>query len=148
MNTPVHTSTAKQPYYVFFLWHAVSMVGTRLPSINGEEDDMAIAHRIIKETHKKMTRKSRSVVNRKHKEQRVEQDALVWVKQETTDPGVCKKLNVWWNGPYQVVEVLRNGGTYIVKDLFSGQQLQWAAEKIKLYHGDEEWLLEPQNTTF
>ena len=95
-----------------------------------------------------MTRKYRDVVNRKRKEQKVEQGALVWVKRETTDPGVCKKLSVRWNGPYQVVEVLRNGGAYIVKDPFTSQQLQRVAEKIKPFHGDEQWLIESQDITF
>ena len=120
-------------------------MGTRLPTVNGEEDDIAVAHRIIRETHEKMTRKYRDVVNRKRKEQKVEQGALVWVKRETTDLGVCKKLSVRWNGSYQVVEVLRNGGAYIVKDPFTSQQLQRVAEKINPFHGDEQWLIEPQD---
>ena len=47
-----------------------------------------------------------------------------------------------------MVEVLRGGGAYVVKDPFTGQQLQRAAEKIKPFYGDDQWVLEPQNTTF
>ena len=43
---------------------------------------------------------------------------------------------------------MRNGGAYVVKDPFTGQQLQRAAEKIKPFYGDDLWVLEPQNTTF
>ena len=46
------------------------------------------------------------------------------------------------------MEALRNGGAYVVKDPFTGQQLQRAAEKIKLFHRNEQWLLEQQNMTF
>ena len=97
---------------------------------------------------KKMSRKYRSVANRKRKEQKVKVDALVWVKRETTEQGVCKKLGVRWDGPYRVVEVMRGGGAYTVQNPFTGQRLQRAAEKIKPFQGDEQWLLEPQNTTF
>ena len=148
MNAAVHTSTAQQPYYAFFSRHAPRTVGSRLPDVEGGEDDLAIAHRLIRETHEKMTRKYRCVANRGRKEQKVELDALVWIKRETAEAGVCKKLSVRWDGPYKVVEVMRNGGAYVVKDPFTGQQLQRAAEKIKPFYGDDLWVLEPQNTTF
>ena len=148
MNAAVHTTTGCQPYFAFFSRYAPSLVGSRLPVVDGEEDDLTVAHRIIRETHEKMSRKYRSIANRNRKDQRVEAESLVWVKRETTDPGVCKKLCVRWDGPYRVVQVLREGGAYIVQNPFTGQKLQRAAEKIKPYYGDEQWLLEPQNTTF
>ena len=95
-----------------------------------------------------MTRKYRSAANRKRKEQKVDSGALVWIKRETTESGVCKKLCVKWNGPYQVVEVLRNGGGYVVKDPFTGQMLQRAAEKVKPFCGEEEYVVESQDTVF
>ena len=87
-------------------------------------------------------------MNRKRKEQRVDVGALVWIKRETTESGVCKKLSVTWNGPYQVVEVLRNGGGYIVKNPFTGKQVQRAAEKVKPFYREEQYLVEPQDTVF
>ena len=42
-----------------------------------------------------------------------------------------------------MIEVLTSGSVYIVKNIFTGQELQRAAEKIKPYLGSEEWLLEP-----
>jgi len=148
MNAAVHTSIAQQPYFAFFSRHAPRLVGTRLPTIDSEEDDLVIARRIIRETQEKMTRKYRGVANRKRKEQRVDIGALVWVKRETTESGVCKKLSVRWNGPYEVVEVLRNGGGYVVKDPFTGQLLQRAAEKVKPFCGEEQYLVEPQDSVF
>jgi len=148
MNAAVHTSTGHQPYYAFYSRHAPRLVGTRLPTVEGEEDDVTIAHRIIRETHEKMSRKYGSVANRKRKEQKVDVDALVWVKRETTEQCVCKKLSVRWDGLYGVVEVMREGGAYIVQNPFTGQRFQRAAEKIKPFLGDEQWLLEPQNITF
>lgn len=148
MNTAVHTSTDQQPYYAFFSRHAPRTVGMRLPSVDGEEDDVSIAHRIIREIHEKMTQKYRSVANRGRKDQVVDKDALVWVKRETLESGVSKKLSVRWDGPYKVVEVSRDGGAYLVENPFTGQKLQRAAEKIKPFHGDEQWIVEPQNTSF
>ncbi len=58
------------------------------------------------------------------------------------------KLCVKWNGPYKVVEVLRDGGGYIVKDPFTGQMSQRAAEKVKTFGGSEEYVVEPQDTVF
>ncbi len=105
MNAAVHTSTAQKPYLAFFSRPA--------PTITGEEDDISIARRVIKETQEKMTRKYREVVNRKCKEQKVNSGPLVWVKREVNEPGVCKKLYVTWNGPYQVVEVLRDDRVFL-----------------------------------
>ena len=68
MNATVRTSTAQQLYYAFFSRHASRTVGDRLPAVGGEENDTAMAHRIIRETQEKMIRKYRSVVNRKRKE--------------------------------------------------------------------------------
>ncbi len=63
-------------------------------------------------------------------------------------PYLCKKLCVKWNGPYKIVEVLRDGGGYIVKEPFTGQMLQRAAEKVKTFGGSEEYVVEPQDTVF
>ncbi len=111
MNAAVHTSIAQQPYFAFFSRPAPRSVGTRLPTITGEEDDISIALRVIKETQEKMTRKYHEVAYRKRKEQILNSGALVWVNREGNEPGVCKKLCVKWNGAYQayqVVEVLRD----------------------------------------
>ena len=148
MNAAVHTSIAQQPYFAFFSRHAPRLVGTRLPTVDGEVDDFDVARQVIRETHEKMTQRYRRVANRKRKEQRVDIGALVWIKRETTESGVCKKLSVRWNGPYQVVEVLRHGGGYVVKDPFTGKQVQRAAEKVKPFYGEEQYLVEPQDTVF
>ncbi|MPC55650.1 hypothetical protein E2C01_049593 [Portunus trituberculatus] len=135
MKAAVHTSTTQQP--------APHMVGNRLPTVDGEESDLDIARRVIRETHEKITQKYWSVANRKHKEQRLDVGKLVWVKRETTDSGVCKKLGVKWNELYKVIEVLRNRGGYVVTDPFTEQLLQRAAEKLKPFYGEEQYLLEP-----
>ncbi len=92
MNAAVHTSTAQQIYFAFFSRPAPRVMGMRLPTLTGEEDDISIARRVIKETQEKMTRKYREVANQKRKEQKVNSGALVWVKREVNEPGVCKKL--------------------------------------------------------
>ncbi len=120
-------------------------MGTRLPTITGEADDISIPRHVIKETQKKMTRKYREVANRKRKKRKVNSGALVWVKRDVNEPGVCKKLCDKWKSPYKVVKVLRDGGGYIVKDPFTGQMLQRAAEKVKTFGGSE---VEPQDAVF
>ncbi len=71
MNAAVHTSTAQQPYFAFFSRTAPRVVGTGLPTLTCEEDDISIARRVIKETQEKMTRKYSEVATRKRKEQKV-----------------------------------------------------------------------------
>ncbi len=61
---------------------------------------------------------------------------------------MCKKLCVKWNGPYKEVEVLRDGGGYIVKDQFTEQMVHRTAEKVKPFGGSEEYVVEPQGTVF
>ncbi len=148
MNAAVHTSIAQQPFFAFFSRHAPRVVGARLPAVDGDEQDVDVVRRLIRETHEKMTRKYRNAANRKRKEQKVDIGALVWVKRETTESGVCKKLCVRWDGPYKVVEVLRGGGGYVVKDPFSGKMVQRAAEKIKQFHSEEEYVVAAQDTVF
>ncbi len=148
MNVAVHTSTSQQLYFAFFSRPAPRVVGTRLPTITGGENDISIARRVIKETQEKMTRKYREVANRKCNEQKVNSSALVWIKREVNEPGVCKKLCVKWNGPYKLVEVLRDGGGYIVKDPLTGQMLQRADEKVNPFGGSEEYVVESQDTVF
>lgn len=60
-------------------------------------------------------------------------DTFVWVKAKSIVPGTCAKLNVPWQGPYRVREVLQDGIAYVLEDLFTGQVLQRSAEKIKSY---------------
>ncbi|MPC63915.1 hypothetical protein E2C01_058024 [Portunus trituberculatus] len=148
MNAAVHTSTAHQPNLTFFSRPPMRMVRTRLPTVIGKESDLDIARRVIRETHEKITREYRSVAIRKCKEQKVELGVLVWVKRETTESRVCKKLCVKWNGPYTVVEALRNYGGYVLKDHFTGQLLKRTAKKRKPFHGEEHYLQEPQDTIF
>ena len=58
-------------------------------------------------------------------------------------PCTSRKLNPKWAGPYKTIEVFRDGGAYLLENIFTGQKVQRAAEKIKPYVGKEEWLLAP-----
>lgn len=91
-----------------------------------------------------MARRYRAVANRTRKNQKMEAGALVWVRVEVTQPSTSRKLNVKWKGPYRVVEVMRNGGAYVLTKVFTGQEIQRAAEKVKPYNGSEEWLVGAQ----
>ena len=148
MNSAVHGTTGHQPYFAFFARHAPRNVGIRLPEVEGEPDDKEAVLEVIRETQEEMCRRYRTVANRGRKDISVQEGALVWVKRETGIPGTSRKLNVRWGGPYRVVEVIRGGGAYLVEDVFTGQKIQRAAEKIKVYHGDEGWILNPQERVF
>ena len=142
LNQAVHTSVGCQPYFAFFGRHAPRSLGTHLPSIDGEQDEVAVAQGIIRETHQTMCRKYLSRANEGRRNQAVSEGALVWVRSEVSTPGTCRKLNTRWLGPYRVVEVVRGGSAYVVENLFTGQLVQRAAEKIKPYVGQAQWLCE------
>ena len=146
MNQAVHTSTGVQPYFAFFSRHVPRILGAKLPSVEGEKDEVEIAHEIIRETHKKMTRKYREVANRKRKNQAVSEGTLVWVRREVLLPDTSKKLDLKWNGPYKVVEVIRESSAYVLENLFNRQKVQRTAEKVKPYCGSEEWLTTPKHS--
>ena len=142
LNGAVHTTLGCQPYFAFFGRHAPRSIGARLPALNAEAEDIALAHKLIRQTHSEMCKSYREKANRGRKNQAVALGTLVWVKSEVTTPGTCRKLNVKWLGPFKVVEVIREGGAYLVENVFTGKTLQRAAEKVKPYYGSSQWLLE------
>ena len=144
LNTSFHTTTGTQPYFAFFSRYPPRLFNSDLPSVEGTQEEIKEAHAILKETHQKMARRYRTTANRTRKNQRVDEGALVWVKTETSQPGTSSKLGAKWKGPYRVVEVIRDGSAYILKNVFTGKEIQRAAEKVKLYCGTEEWLLDNQ----
>ena len=143
MNTATHTSTNTTPYFAFFGRHPSRSLG--LPVVSSDSDGVSEAHRLIGETQKAMTQRYRDVANRNRKNQSVGVGTLVWVKRETITPGTSRKLNPKWMGPYRVEEVIRNGSVYILSHPITGQRLQRAADKLKVHHGSEEWLLYPRS---
>ncbi len=51
-------------------------------------------------------------------------------------------MGVKWLGLYQVKEVIRQGGAYVVENVFNGATLRRAAGKVKPYVGQEGILLQ------
>ncbi|XP_076038870.1 uncharacterized protein LOC143024042 [Oratosquilla oratoria] len=148
MNGATHTSTGHTPYFAFFGRHPPRLAGHRLPGVDGTEDEAEIAHRVIRETHHKMTTEYQNVANRRRGEQKVEVGALVWIRKETTMPGTCRKLNPKWEGPYTVVEVVAGHSVYGLRNPFTGKETRRAAAQVKPYFGSEEWLVEPVEKEF
>lgn len=144
MNQAVHSTTGQQPYFAFFSRHAPRLISSELPYIAATSDELPAAHEVLKKTHLNMARRFRAVANRRRVNQRVEVGDLVWVKLEVGIPGTCSKLNARWEGPYRVSEVIRGGSAYRLINLFTHTELQRAAEKVKPYVGEEQWLEEPQ----
>lgn len=144
LNTAVHTTIGEQPYFAFFNRHALRNVGVDLPEVQGSEEDLLNAHELIKVTQLNMSRKFREQANKNRNNVSVAEGSLVWVRNERPLPGTSQKLNCKWLGPYKVTEVIRDGGSYRLKNVFDQRVIQRAAEKIKPYCGEEQWLLMPQ----
>ncbi len=72
MNQEVHTSTGQQPYFAFFSRHLPRLISASLPSLDGEADELAEAHALVRETHQKMSRRYRDAANHARKTQKVE----------------------------------------------------------------------------
>ncbi len=60
----------------------------------------------------------------------------------SSGPGTSRKLKC--QGPFQVIEVIRDGSAYVLKNVFTSQKCQRAADKEKPYFSEEEWIREPQ----
>ncbi len=82
------------------------------------------------------------------KNQRVQVDQMVWVKKDYTTSLGDRKSGVKWVGPYKVKEVLRNGGAYRLENVFDGVRIQRAADKVKLYIGQGDILVQPRELMF
>lgn len=144
MDTAIHSTTGQTPYYAFFSRHPPRNIGVPLDQVDSDEEGRVLAHELLKQTHLNMSRKFRAVANRNRVNQRVENNALVWVKAETLLPGASRKLQTKWIGPYRVSETIRDGSAYRLVNVFDRSEIQRAADKVKPYHGDEQWLTEPQ----
>ncbi len=101
MNQALYTSIGQQPYFAFFSRHPPRMVSASLPSVDGEADELAKAHVLVRETHQKMLRRYSDAANRARK-LKVEVGVLVWVKSKVPVPRTCKKLNPKWHVVYRV----------------------------------------------
>ena len=143
LNCAIHATTGEQPHFIFFCRRPLRQVLSELPSIE-DDSDIAKAHEIIQKTSSEMSKHFLYNANKKRHNSSVEKDSLVWVKNETQIPGTSRKLNVKWLGPYKVIEVIREGSTYILKNLFNDSMLERAANKVKPFYGKEEWLVKMQ----
>ncbi|XP_066968110.1 uncharacterized protein [Macrobrachium rosenbergii] len=120
LNCAVHATTGEQPHYVFFSRRPAIQIITTSPSIDDEvsDPDITKVHEIIQKTHLQRSKTFVSIANRKRVNTNVEKNSLVWVRNETQIPGTSQKLNVKWLGPYRVIEVVQDGSTYVLKNLF------------------------------
>ncbi len=66
--------------FSFFSRHPPRLVSDSLPSVDGETDELAKVHALVRETHQKMSRRYRDIANRARKTQKVEVGVLVWVR--------------------------------------------------------------------
>ena len=142
LNCAIHSTTGEQPHFVFFSRRPYRQIVSEVPEFDEDvgESDIVKAHEIIQQTHAEMAKKYLSVANRKRKNQVVKDGSLAWVRNETQIPGTSRKLNIKWLGPFKVTECVRNGSAYVLKNVFDETIIECAANKIKPFVGDEEWI--------
>ena len=141
MNAAVHEATGEQPYYLMFHRHAPRYVGTNLPQVD-DEIDMSVALEAVRQTSREKRRKWLARANMDRKDQTVNIDDLVWVKREQVSSTAERKLGLKWIGPYKVTKVALGGVSYELKNVFNGTIINRAADKIRPYIGEEQYLLE------
>ncbi len=140
INGAVHDTTGEQPYYLMFNRRAPRRIGAELTTID-QDHNVEIAMEIVRRTNQERANKWRERANVGRKNQSVEVNQLVWVKRDYTTSQIDKRLGVKWIGPYKVKERLREGGAYILEDVFDGTEVQRAADKVKPYVGQGEILV-------
>ena len=143
INSAVHEATGVQPHFAFFGRHAPRLISARLPDIS-DDTDPSVAHTVIKETNKEMSRKWRDKANLKRMNKTVDVNDLVWVKREQYEPGTNRKLSTKWKGPYKVLESRRDGNTYVLENVFDGTKIQRASDEVKKYMSKDRVLVEPE----
>ena len=138
MNAAIHTATGVSPFAAFHNRQPLRGSAQQYPVINNPEPDHDKIKDIIIAASRRSQRRYRAIANRKRRQERVGTGALVWIKNETSIPGSCTKLNPKWRGPYRVTSVLNQGVAYIVESPFDGSQTQRAAGKVRPYIGRSE----------
>lgn len=141
LNSAVHEATGEQPYYLMFHRHAPRYVGTNLPQVD-DEIDLSVALDAVRQTSRENSRKWVARANVGRKDQTVDIGDLVWVKKEQVSSSVERKLGLRWNGPYRVKKMALGGVSYELENLFNGTIINRAADKLRRYIGDEQYLLE------
>lgn len=141
LNEAVHTMTGQQPFYAFFGRYPARNIGMNLPAIEGTEEGIAEAHAILRETHHRMAREYRNFANRWRKNSSVALGSLVWVKNETPQPGTSRKLNVKWT-PESSGSDKRWWCLHVGTFIYRAENAK-GTEKAKPYVS-EEWIPEPQ----
>ncbi len=139
----MHDTTGEQPYYLMFNRRAPRRIGAELTTID-QDRNVEIAMEIVRRTNQKRANKWRERANIGRKNQRMEVNQLVWIKRDYTTSQSDKKLGVKWVGPYKVKERLKEGGVYILENVFDGVEVQRAADKVKPYVGQDEILVRQQ----
>ncbi len=135
LNGAVHEATGEQPHFLMFRRKLHRLVDAELPQLR-QDAGMEVAMEIMKKTNLDQAKKWRNRANIRRKNQRVEVDQLVWVKKDYTTSVGDRKLGVKWISPYNVKEVLRDGGSYRLENVFEGTLVQRAADKVKPYIGE------------
>ncbi len=143
LNSAINEATGEQPYFLMFNRRAPRLIVAELPQI-GQDSDLEVALDVVRRTNVERARKWRDRANMGKRNQRVEEGQLVWVRKDYTISLNDPKLEVKWIGPYKVKEVLRQGGSYRLENVFDGVNVQRAVDKVKSYVGREGVHVQPQ----
>ena len=143
INESVHLSLGTSPFHAHFGYHPLRVVGeVELPE---EEPHMSprIMRELIRQSLEETTASYRLKANVARKEETVEVDDWVWIKNNSPIPGTAVKLNPSWTGPYKVVKVLGQGKGYEVEDRFTGKIFVRSTEQLKRFKGDLDVIAAP-----
>ena len=151
MNTSVHTSTGTSPFRVLF----GKDPNTPLHLIYGDPNDRKEAtsvQRYAHEVHQRVTAAHRAVreeleaaVERRrrqyhHDAQTYQPGQLVWLFTPAANPGVSRKLQTFWTGPWRILEEV-NQVTYRIQPdpSWRDQKEQVVSiDRLKPYHAQQD----------
>ena len=146
INESVHLSLGTSPFFAHFGYHPLRTVGeVELP-----EGDITLSPGAVRELIKKnleeKTASYRLKANLSRREDTVNVNDWVWVKNQRPIPGTAVKLNPSWIGPYKVVKVLGQNKGYEVEDRFTGTKMIRGTEQLKIFKGDLDIIAAPCET--
>ncbi len=151
MNTSVHTSTGTSPFRVLF----GKDPSTPLHLIYGDPNNKAEATTVqqyaqeiqqrVAAAHKAVRVELEAAVERRRRQyhrdaQTYQPGQLVWLFTPAANPGVSRKLQTFWTGPWRILEEV-NQVTYRIQPdpSWQGQKEQVVSiDRLKPYHAQQD----------
>ncbi|XP_047480196.1 uncharacterized protein LOC125032856 [Penaeus chinensis] len=108
------------------------VVQQMLPADEEDKEDKLDVKNLLKETLKLTTQKYLQKTNVGRKNKQLEVGDLAWVYVEEPIPNAAAKLDRKWKGPFKIINVVDRGRAYRLDNVFDGNIVNRAAEKLKV----------------